>query len=38
MCVYCKFSRSDLLKYADVTPVIKKGDVTDKGNYRPINK
>ena len=27
----------DLLKYADVTPVFKKGDTTDKESYRPIS-
>ena len=27
----------DLLKYADVTPVFKKGNVTEKENYRPIS-
>ena len=26
----------DILKYADTTPVIKKGDTTNKTNYRPI--
>ena len=27
----------NILKYADITPVFKKGDTTDKSNCRPIN-
>ena len=27
----------DILKYADITPVFKTGDVTDKTYYRPIS-
>ena len=26
----------DILKYADITPVFKKRDTTDKTNYRPV--
>ena len=26
----------DILKYADILPVFKKGDTTDKTNYRPL--
>ena len=32
--IECKFP--DRLKLADITPSYKKGDVTDKNNYRPI--
>ena len=35
---YIKNSKfPDILKYADTTPVFKKGDTTDKSNYRPIS-
>ena len=27
----------DILKYADISPVFKKGDTTDKTNYRPAS-
>ena len=27
----------DILKYADITPVFKKGNTTDKSNYKPIS-
>ena len=27
----------DILKYADITPVFKKEDTTDKTNYRPAS-
>ena len=27
----------DILKYTDITPVFKKGDTTEKSNYKPIN-
>ena len=27
----------DILTYADITPVSRKGDATDKTNYRPIS-
>ena len=33
--IECKFP--DILKLADITPSYKKGDVTDKNNYRPIS-
>ena len=33
--IECKFP--DRLKLADITPSYKKGDVTDKNNYRPIS-
>ena len=35
---YIKNSKfPDILKYADITPVFKRGDATDKSNYRPIS-
>ena len=27
----------DILKYADIKPLFKKGDTTEKRNYRPIS-
>ena len=32
-----KNGNSDMLNYADITPVFKKDDVADKSNYRPIS-
>ena len=32
-----KMNFSDILKYADITPVLKKDDTTEKSNCKPIS-